>query len=558
MIIDLQRNKFYISFSYDPVLVELIKQLPDRAWDPANKVWKIPASLETFDFINHKLIEFLINKPTLTDATKAWLTETENIRRQIKFAQKFKDQSNLPTDYNFKTKPFEHQVKCFNFFKNLNMGGLFLEMGLGKTKVVIDLISYHKFMGKLQGPILYICPNSVITNTLREFELHSPIKYQICCLEGSHEKRQYLLEQNFDIYIINYEAVRTLEDELKAKKFDCIVCDESTRIKNPMAQCSKAIHQLGQSAAFRFILTGTPITQSAIDIYSQYKFIEPSIFGHSFYAFKNRYAVMGGYLGKEIVGYRDLDKLKALLYQTAIRFTKDECLDLPDKIYEVKEFDLNKTEMELYKKIKDNIFIELMGEKISAALIITKLLKLLEITSGFLRTDDSKNIGIKDCTKLKLLRETIEDILPNKIIIWCSFTANIHMIEKLLTQLKIQYAKLSGEVGPKDRQGEIDKFQNDPNCKIFIGQIHSGGLGINLTAASYVIYYTNTYSLTDRLQSEDRAHRIGQINKVTYIDLVARRTIEESILKILKGKLDLATLIIDSENLKKIIDGNLE
>jgi SNF2 family DNA or RNA helicase len=198
-----------------------------------------------------------------------------------------------------------------------------------------------------------------------------------------------------------------------------------------------------------------------------------------------------------------------------------------------------------------------MGERISAALVITKLLKLLEITSGFIKTDEGKNIGIKDCTKLKLLKETLGDILPNKVIIWCNFVANIHMVEKLLQLMGIQYAKLSGEIAQKDRQAEIDRFQQDINCKVFIGQIKSGGLGINLTAASYVIYYTNTYSLADRLQSEDRCHRIGQVNKVTYIDLVAKNTIEQSMIKILRDKLDLATLIIDSNNLKKIVEGEI-
>jgi SNF2 family DNA or RNA helicase len=553
MLIDIKHNKFYISFSYDHALVQLIKQLPDRAWDPSNKIWKVPASLEALKFIQ----DGAHGAFNLTDQVKAWIAETESIGRQIRFAQKFKDQNELPTDYNFKTKPFDHQVKCFNFFKNLNMGGLFLEMGLGKTKVVIDVIAYHKLMGNIHGPILYICPNSVVTNTFREFELHSPVQFKLCCLEGNKAKRRFLLSKDFDVYIVNYEAIHSLYDELIDKKFECIICDESTRIKNPQAQCSKTIHKLGQMAKYRFILTGTPITQSVIDIYSQYKFIESTIFGHSFYAFKNKYAVMGGYMNKEIVGYRGLDELKALLYQTAIRFTKEECLDLPPKIYEVKEFSLNKTEQDLYKKIKESIFIELMGQKISAALVITKLLKLLEITSGFIKTDEGKNIGIKDCTKLKLLKETIEDILPSKVIIWCNFTANIHMIEKLFTEMGVGYAKLSGEISTKDRQVEIDKFQQDPECKVFIGQIKSGGMGLNLTAASYAIYYTNTYSLADRLQSEDRCHRIGQVNKVTYIDLVAKSTIEQSIIKILKGKLDLATLIIDSENLKKIIEGQI-
>lgn len=552
--VDYKHNMLLLSFPYDKWIVETVKQIPERRWDPTRKQWKIPALLDNFEFLKINInVEFMLTAQTLN-----WLEEAQSIQRQIKHAQKFKCSVEMPNDYTFKTKPFNHQLQCFNFFKQLHVGGLFLEMGLGKTKIVIDLITYHFAFGNIKK-ILYVCPNSVIENVKDEFALHSHVKFEIAELVGPKAKRIAKLEDNYDVYIINYEAVRSLEQELMKAKFDCIICDESARIKNPQAQCSKTLHKLGREAKYRYALTGTPITQSAIDIFSQYKFLEPTIFGPSYYAFRNKYAVMGGYLNKQIIGYRQLDDLENKLFSTAIRFTKQECLDLPDKVYEVKQFDLTNEEREIYDKIKEEIFYDLkleegMNGRVSAPLIITKLMKLNQLCSGFLKTDAREDIYFMS-SKLLLLKEILEDITAHKIIIWCNFLANIRMIHDLLDGMKIDHVCFSGETKQSDRAALIQKFQTHPGCRVFVGQIQTGGLGINLTAASYVIYYSNTYSLANRLQSEDRAHRIGQTNKVTYIDLVARKTLEKSILKALKKKSDLAREVIDIPQVKQIAEG---
>ena len=553
MKIDLQNNNLILSFPYDQKTINFIKQIDGRRYDPKFRTWKVPASVENYEQIFKNYSMTAECSPKIL----SWYNDSLNIQKQIQHAQKFKTET-LPTDYTFKTKPFAHQVQCFNFFRELNRGGLLISMGLGKTKIIVDILSYLKLMGKIINPILYVCPNSVLENVKHEFELHSSIEWDMCILNGPKGKKIRLLtEAKHDIYIINYEAVRTVEQELMKKGFDVIICDESTRIKNPQALCSKVLHRLGQTAKYRYIMTGTPLTENVIDIFSQYKFLEPSLFGPSFYSFKNRYAVMGGYMNHQIVKYRHLDELHKKIFSVALRFTKEQCLDLPEKIYEVKKFDLNQQEQDLYKQIKKNIFTEIMGKQISAQLAITKLTKLLQVTSGFVLTDDNKRVGIKNSSKLKLLKETIDDILPNKIIIWNIYTANVDMISKMLTEMKIGHVIFDGRVKQEDRQGNVDEFQTNPDCKVFVGQIKSGGMGINLTAASYVVYYSNTYSLADRLQSEDRAHRIGSVRNVTYIDLIARGTIEKSIIKALKKKLNLAKLIIDNNDLEKLVNGEL-
>lgn len=551
MRIDLKGNQLILSFKYDPETIKFVKAFDDRRWDPKRRVWKIPASLENYEHIFNDYTKTV----ECSSKVLSWRDSVINIQRQIKHAQKFKT-VNLPSDFTFKTKPFEHQIKCFNFFKELTMGGLFLEMGLGKTKIVIDLISYLKLMGKINGPVLYVCPNSVLENVKNEFEEHSSIDWKIEILNGAKSKKLRNLQGDYDIYIMNYEAVRTIEQELMKKEFDVIICDESTRIKNSRALCSKSLHRLGQAVKYRYIMTGTPVTQCAIDIYSQYKFLEPSLFGPSFYAFKNKYAIMGGFNNHQIIGYRNLEELHKKIFAIALRFTKKDCLDLPDKIYEVKQFDLNPEEQKLYEQIKENILVSIADQQITAQLAITKLIKLTQVTSGFVLTDDNKRVEIKNSSKLRLLKETVEDVLPNKIIIWNNFTANVDMVSNMLSEMKIRHIVFDGRVKQTNRQDLVNEFQENPDCKVFVGQIQTGGMGLNLTAASYVIYFTNTYSLANRLQSEDRAHRIGQVNKVTYIDLVARKTIEKSIINILKAKLNLAQMVIDGKALEDLANGD--
>ena len=550
MKIDLKNNQLVLSFSYDIETIKFVKEFDDRRWDPKRRVWKIPATLDNYD----RIFNGYSGSVECSNKVLTWRNDVINIQRQIRHAQKFKTET-LPTDYTFKTKPFAHQISCFNFFKELTMGGLFLEMGLGKTKIIIDIITYLTLMGKISKKVLYVCPNSVLENVLKEFEMHSAIDWDVCILTGPKIKKIKSLNKKHEVYIVNYEAVRTIEQDLMKQGFDVVICDESTRIKNSRALCSKSLHRLGQSIKYKYIMTGTPITQCAIDIYSQFKFLEPSIFGPSFYAFKNKYAIMGGFNNHQITGYRNLDELHKKIFSIAVRFTKKDCLDLPDKIYEVKQFDLNKEERDLYEKIKENILVSINDQAISAQLAITKLIKLTQITSGFVLTDENKIISIKNSSKLSLLKETIEDILPNKIIIWNNFTANIDMVSRLLSNMHIQHVTFDGRIKQKDRHALVEEFQNNPECKVFVGQIRTGGMGLNLTAASYVIYFTNTYSLADRLQSEDRAHRIGQVNKVTYIDLIARQTIEKSILSILQKKLSLAKLVIDNQSLEDLANG---
>ncbi|MFH1328115.1 MAG: DEAD/DEAH box helicase [Candidatus Bathyarchaeota archaeon] len=551
---------FVVSFDYSPVLVELVKVIPGRKYEPESHTWTVPINRDNYTKLRSAFLTLEHD-----DAASKWVKDniTSHKEEDLLKVDVLKKYKYKPKDYEFKTKPYDHQITCFNYitasqddstYKPPANVGLFLEMGLGKTKIIADAMAYLN-KKKLVKSMLYICPNSITEVIKREFALHSPIEFKAEIVSGSRtSKEQIILDKKNDIVIINYEAVDSLIEVLLERGFDAIICDESTRIKNPNAQCSKAVHTLGRAVKFRYIMTGTPITQNAIDIYSQYKFLDPNIFGSSYYAFRNTYAVMGGFQAKQIVSYQNLDHLQKKIYSCSLRFTKEQCLDLPDKVYEKKYITLNKEEDDLYQEIKDNILIEIGKSKISATIILTKLIKLSQVTSGFLKTDSGSIIRMKSSSKMKELEDTLDDIMPSKTVIWCNFVDNIAQISEMCNSLKLQFVKIDGSVPANERQKAVDTFQNDPECKVFIGQIQTAGLGITLTAAKYEIFYTNTYSLANRLQAEDRVHRIGLKHNVTIIDIIARKTIDESIIKILSSKQNFADIVID--NIREIIDGN--
>ena len=553
-------GSFTVGFSYHPALMELIKLIPGRRYNGETHDWTVPISRDNYEKLKAGFLTL-----ELDAAAKAWVAENikdykeENLLDN-KILEKFNFQ---PKDYTFKTKPYEHQLICFNYItQNLESKGyrppanvgLFLEMGLGKTKIIADSMAYL-YNKKLVNTILYVCPNSITEVVKREFALHSPVKFKAEIISGGGRanKERMILDKKNQLLIINYEGVDGLLEAILAHRPDAIICDESGRIKNPHAQCSKAVHTLARACKFRYVMTGTPITQSAIDIYSQFKFLDMNIFGPSYYAFRNTYAQMGGYLCKQIVAYQNLDHLQKKIYSCSLRFTKETCLDLPDKLYERKCVILNQEEKGLYQEIKDNILIEIGKSKISAQIILTKLIKLSQITSGFLKTDAGTIIRMKKSSKIAELEEVLEDIAPAKTIIWTNFVDSVKHISELCDKMKIKYTKIDGSVPPDERQKAVDMFQKDKDCQVFIGQIQTAGLGITLTAAKYEIFFENTYSLANRLQAEDRAHRIGLKHNLTIIDLIAKGTIDESIIKILANKQNFANIVID--NIRGVIDG---
>lgn len=435
--------------------------------------------------------------------------------------------------------------------------GLLFEMGCGKTLTAIAIAGAAYEKGEIEK-VLVVAPTSVCSVWPKEFSDYANFKYKVNVLLGDKKKRLQELEalKNFPfkalkVAVINYESTwrEGLFEALIDWKPDLVIADESQRIKTHDAEQSKAMHQIGDVAKYKLILSGTPVQNDAIDLFSQYRFLDPTIFGWNYYAFRNRYAITGGFNRKQIVGYKDLDQLIQKEHSIAYRVTKDEALDLPEQTFLTRYIQLTGKEKQLYDKIKKDSFAELEnGGMITAPTVLTKLLRLQQFTGGFIQADEGVKPELVFKGKLNALEDILEDYVigeGKKLVVFCRFRPEIDLIQKLLEKKKIQYRSIYGDIKIDDRGPIVADFQKDPEIKVFLAQIDTAGLGITLTAADTCAYYSENFNYAAYSQSLARIHRIGQRNVCTYIHLVVEKTVDEVILKALSKKKDLAKTIVD-------------
>lgn len=456
-------------------------------------------------------------------------------------------------DFMFETEPFEHQRRAFYMSRDKENFALLMEQGTGKTKVIIDNAAYLYAQNKITA-LVVIAPNGVHRNWLNnEVPAHLPewcprrIIYYYAGMNSKHQKEWDSINSAKDIlkiFTFNVEAFvskkaqKNIQTIMLSNKV-MLVVDESSRIKTPGAKRTQFITKISKTAKYRRILTGTPVTKGPEDVYSQFKFLDPYILGYdSFYSFRARYCVMGGYENRQIIGYENTQELTKNLEGHSFRILKKDCLDLPDKIYQRAYVDLSEAQRRLYNTMRDEYIAEYSGETIDAPEAITRLLRLQQITCGWFPTSEPVPIDEKN-PRIKLLEDLLSDI-DGKVIIWARFRADLRAIERVLGSDAVAY---HGGVSNDDRAYAVEAFQKDPRIKYFVGQPQSGGLGLTLTAATYTIYYSNSFDLETRLQSEDRCHRIGTKNNVTYIDIEATKTVDGKIIKALRNKKNLADVI---------------
>ncbi len=416
-------------------------------------------------------------------------------------------------------------------------------------------------MGHLKR-VLIVAPTSVVAVWPKEFADYAAFPYTIRTLLGTRERRLKELNdlvrfpyQHLKVAVINYEAARGDEvfEALRNYNADLIVADESQRIKTHDAAQSKAMHQLGDKARYKLILSGTPVQNEAVDIFSQYRFLDPTIFGMNFYAFRGRYCVMGGFNRKQIVQYRDLDALIKKEHSIAYRVTKEEALDLPEQTFENRYITLSKKERNIYDKLRRDSFAELDGGgTITATTVLTKLLRLQQFTGGFLVEDDAAKPQLVSRGKLDALADILQDYVvegKKKLVIFARFIPEVMEIIKLANDIAgkhgIQTVAIYGDIKKELRGDIVQQFQTDPATMVFVGQIDTAGTGITLTAADTCVYYSENFNYATYEQSLSRIHRIGQRHPCTYIHLVAEKTVDELILKSLAAKEDLAKTIVD-------------
>lgn len=436
--------------------------------------------------------------------------------------------------------------------------GLLFEMGCGKTLTAIAIAGCLYKKGKIQK-VLVVCPSSIVSVWQKDIEQFAAFDYSIAALQGKKADRINALKDltentqtdpSLAFALINYESVHREGIYTALEEFgaDMIICDESQRIKSHNASQSKAMHKLGDNTQYKLILSGTPLQNSAIDIYSQYRFLDPSIFGKNFYAFKARYTVSGGFQGKQIVGYRDIDDLIKKAHSIAYRVTKNECLDLPEQIFTNREIPLEPNAEKMYLRLKNDSLAELdSGETITAQTVLTKILRLQQFTGGFIVDDEGQTTQVSSA-KLDALSEILDDYIPSggKAVIFARFTEELKAIKKLLADKGLQFGFIDGSVKLENRGAIVDTFQNDPECKVFLGQLQTVSTGLTLTTSNLMIFYSVSFSYADYSQACARIHRISQKKKCTYINIVCKGTIDEKVLKALKKKENIAHNILDN------------
>jgi len=473
-------------------------------------------------------------------------------------------------NYKFKTQPYKHQLDALQESWDKENFAYFMEMGTGKSKVLLDNAAMLYSKGLING-LLIIAPKGVYKNWYdSEIPTHLPEyifkKTVLWKTSDKSQKQKKILNtlfetgSEFHILLMNVEAFSSADGPAFAYKFlsahkAMIAIDESTTIKTPTTKRTKNIIALREMAKYRRILTGSPVTKSPLDLFSQCEFLDPWLLGHSSYwTFKARYAVtrkiqVQGRQVEIVVGYRNLGELSDKIKPFSKRVLKDDCLDLPKKTWMKHVVELTKDQKKVYKQMKEEAIAYLDGKVLSSATVMTQLMRLHQITCGHFTADDGT---IKDlpCNRITELMDILENV-HNKAVIWSHYT---HDVKRIIEEIKNKYGEDSvvdyfGETSQDQRSINIEKFQNDDNCRFFVGTTHTGGYGITLTAASTMIYFSNGYDLEKRQQSEARIDRIGQKKPMTYIDIISEDTVDERIVKALRSKINIANEIM-GEDLK--------
>ncbi len=532
---------------YDAYLVkDAIKAIPGRRWDPKKKVWTIPMTIEAVEQL--KYIPGKI-EPIILERYRE-LKRIQDKTIEEKYAEQVEPIEPMPLKPHI--KPYQHQIKIYNLGLINPSFAILAEMGTGKSLTAVSIAARRWQRGEVKK-LLVVAPTSVLPVWPREFEACT-VPYVCAVLEGSMQERRKTLQQlnsikdKLLVAVINYEATWRILDDLLAWKPNMVIADESQRIKNHSAKQSKALHKLGKVAKYKLILTGTPVQNQPLDFFSQYKFLDETIFGTSFYAFRNRYAVMGGYGGKQVVGYQNLDELIRKAHSIAFRVTKEEALDLPEQIDQYQYCELEPEAARLYNEIKKQSYAELENEQeITVRNVLTRLLRLQQITGGFVNTDAGIQQHVSSA-KLNLLKEVVADIIDagKKVVIFARFLPEIKAILKILEDMRLEYSYITGEVPNEQRGEQVRAFQEDPNCKVFVAQIQTAGLGITLHSADTSIFYSVDFNYANYSQARARIHRIGQKNNCTYIHLIAKGTVDEHVLKALQHKEDVARMVVDN------------
>ena len=531
----------YISFTYDPNIVNIMRNQPIRYYNPDTKEWEIPVS--KFGTLQEALKEYELNVSNSCDNKNI----SDLTQKQYKY---------IPKDYKFKIQPFKHQIEGVEYGLNYDRFLLGDEQGLGKTMQAINIAIIKKQQRNYKHCLIVCGVNGLKWNWRSEVEKHSneqayilgtrydskgkekigSMKDRLDDLRGLAKNNNYFIITNIET--LRNEYIISKLQELCAKQIiNMIVLDEGHKCKDPSSIQGK--HLLKLQTETMISMTGTPLMNNPLDLFIHLKWLGYE--KHAFYSFKNHYCIMGGYGGYQVLGYRHLDQLKEQFEEIMLRRLKKDVLDLPEKIYQDEFVEMTAKQEKIYKEVKMEVQQNI--DKVTSAINpLAEMIRMRQATdyTGILSS------SILESAKLERLDELLEEIIANgnKAIIFSNWTS---MTNPTFERYKKLYnpAIITGET--KDRVSEEKKFMEDPSCKIIIGTTGAMGTGLTLTAATYVIFLDEPWNKAIKDQAEDRAHRIGTKDNVTIITMMCKNTIDEKIHDLVLQKGKLADLMVDGK-----------
>ena len=453
----------------------------------------------------------------------------------------YKPADNGGSLFKYHTVPYEHQKKCLYFMCANKQAALFLDMGTGKTKIVLDYIVNNDLR-----PVLILCPKSVLSVWKNEIFKHTP---ELINDAGYIETKEEI--GKYQISITNYEKVRLWIRDFIKIKYQLMICDESTKIKNFRATVTKRVIYLGSKIPNRYIMSGTPIVNDEIDIWSQFLFMDQGkTFGSNLYEFRQKYYTPDLYTPAWVIRPGAHNEITKKMRPLSYIISKKDCLDLPDKVYETRDIPMTSEQDRVYGEMYRTFEARINSESnLSTQWILAQLIFLQEIASGYIHNPETNETHAIPHNKITYLNEILEEIPDKKVILWVRFTYNLIEIEENLKKTRRPYLILKSSMSTRQRSDILNMFTTGEAPYVLITNPALSGYGLNLTCAHYAIYYSNSFNYSDRIQSEDRLHRIGQKNKVTYIDLITKNTIETRITNVLQKKQNLLESIL--EGIKK-------
>lgn len=521
--------------------LRVVAELPGASYREMEGVVRLPVNLSSWKTLRN--VDF---QDMCVKAEQHMLKlkhEYRSRRAQIRRAtRRFKTTGDTDIPVPLKSIPMEHQVRAFGFCSSLPESALLMDMGTGKTLVAIA-IAGARFLELEQLRVLVICPRAVKPVWPKELRKHAGYEYSVAVDEiPEGEGAQF--------WVTNYDRVKRELRRMIKWKPHLIILDESHRIKNRKAARTKAV--LSLKSPFKLIMSGSPIGKCITEIWSQYKFLNPSVFG-SFSEFKDNYLKMGGYMGYVVVGYKNQDEYADKLHSISFRVTKDECLDLPPLTYQRLYVESDRETRRIYKELELDFYTEVNGDEVTVDREITKQMKLRQVTGGLVKNDDD-TLSHVSRIKLDALGEFLEDRRDDKTVIYFSFTHEIELVKTLCKKLKIKFISLQGSTPESDRSQFETRFQDDPSIEVALIQIQTGAEGMTLTAANVSLFYSPTFSFILYLQARDRINRIGQLRPMTIVFLIVEKTIDEWVVDVLECNRQLVDTFLEHKRTYSVGD----